>query len=137
MNPLVLQVRNLLVSLRLTVVLLALSIILVFWASLGQVNLGVWAIQHKFFHSFFVYGQLGELRVPIFPGGYLIGGLLLANLICAHLYLLRLSWRKIGIWLAHMGVILLLVGELVSGLVQQDYQMRLDEGETKNYSEST
>jgi hypothetical protein len=137
MNPLVLQVRNLLVSLRLTVVLLALSIILIFWATLGQVNLGVWAIQQKFFHSFFIYGQLGELRIPIYPGGYLIGGLLLANLICAHLYRLRPSWRKIGIWMAHTGVILLLVGELVSGLVQQDYQMRLDEGETKNYSEST
>src|SRR5580700_1983642 len=115
MSPLVLQVRNLLVSLRLTVVLLALSIILIFWATLGQVNLGVWAIQQKFFHSFFVYGQLGELRIPIYPGGYLIGGLLLANLICAHLYRLRPSWKKIGIWVAHTGVILLLVGELVSG----------------------
>ena len=34
-------------------------------------------------------------------------------------------------------MILLLVGELVSGLVQQDFQMRLDEGETKNFSESS
>ena len=47
-----------------------------------------------------------------------------------------MGWRKTGIWIAHAGLILLLLGELVSGLVQQDYQMRLDEGETKNYSES-
>jgi hypothetical protein len=48
-----------------------------------------------------------------------------------------MGWNKAGIWIAHAGLILLLVGELVSGLVQRDYQMRLDEGETKNYSESS
>ncbi|HEY1763722.1 MAG TPA: cytochrome c biogenesis protein ResB [Opitutaceae bacterium] len=137
MLPLLDQLRTLFVSLRLTVVLLALSIVLIFWATLAQVHLGVWAVQQKFFHSFFVYGQLGEVRVPIFPGGYLIGGLLILNLLCAHIYRLKPTVRKIGIWIAHSGLILLLVGELVSGLVQQDYQMRLDEGETKNYSEST
>jgi hypothetical protein len=134
---LLLQLRALFVSLRLTVLLLALSIVLIFWATLAQVHLGVWAVQQKFFHSFFIFARLGELRVPIYPGGYLIGGLLLINLVCAHIYRLKLSVRKLGIWLAHAGIILLLVGELVSGLVQQDYQMRLDEGETKNYSEST
>ena len=137
MPPLLLQVRALFVSLRLTVVLLALSIILIFWATLAQVHLGVWAVQQKFFHSFFIYGQLGEIRVPIYPGGYLIGGLLILNLLCAHIYRLKPTGKKVGIWIAHAGLILLLVGELVSGLVQQDNQMRLDEGETKNYSEST
>ena len=36
------------VSLRLTVVLLALSIILIFWATLAQVQLGVWGVQEHF-----------------------------------------------------------------------------------------
>jgi len=130
-------VRDLLVSLRLTVVLLALSIVLVFWATLDQVHLGVWAVQQKFFHSVFVFERLGELQVPVYPGGYLIGGLLLANLVCAHAYRFRRGWAKAGIWIAHAGLILLLVGELVSGLVQQDFQMRLDEGGTRNFSEST
>jgi hypothetical protein len=80
--------------------------------------------------------KFGDLMVPVFPGGYLIGGLLLINLICAHIYRFKLSWRKLGIWLTHIGVILLLVGELVSGLVQQDYEMTLNQGETKNYAES-
>ena len=136
MPPLIRQVRNLFVSLRLTVVLLALSIILVFWAPLGQVNLGGWGVQQRFFHSFFVFVRLGEFRFPVFPGGYLIGGLLLVNLVSAHAYRFRMGWRKSGIWITHAGLILLLVGELVSGLVQQDFQMRLDEGETRNYSES-
>jgi hypothetical protein len=137
MPPLVRQVRNLFVSLRLTVVLLALSIVLVFWATLDQVHLGVWAVQQKFFHSFFVFVRVGDLHFPVYPGGYLIGGLLLVNLVSAHAYRFRMGWRKSGIWITHAGLILLLVGELVSGLVQQDFQMRLDEGETKNFSESS
>ena len=48
------QLRTLFVSLRLTVVLLALSILLVFWATLDQVHLGVWGVQQKFFHAFVV-----------------------------------------------------------------------------------
>ena len=136
MSPILKEVRSLFVSLRLTVTLLALSIVLVFWATLDQVHLGVWAVQQKFFHSFFVVEKFGEMQVPVYPGGYLIGGLLLVNLLAAHVYRFRLGWKKTGIWITHAGVILLLVGELVSGLVQKDYSMRLDEGQTKNYSES-
>jgi hypothetical protein len=128
--------KGIFVSLRLTVVLLSLSIVLIFWATLDQVHLGVWAVQQKFFHSFLVFVKLGDLQVPVYPGGYLIGGLLLLNLVSAHVYRFKAGWRKSGIWMAHAGLILLLVGEIVSGLVQEDYQMRLDEGETKNYSES-
>jgi hypothetical protein len=130
------QLRSVLVSLRLTVLLLAMSIVLIFWATLDQVHLGVWGVQQKFFHSFVVTTRVGELEVPVYPGGYLIGGLLLANLLSAHIYRFKLGWRKLGIWIVHAGLILLLIGELVSGLVQQDYHMSLDEGETKNYSES-
>ncbi len=131
------QAKAVLVSLRTTVVLLALSIVLVFWATLDQVNLGVWAVQHKFFHSFFVTEKVGSLVVPVFPGGYVIGGLLLANLVAGHLYRFRMGWKKAGIWIAHLGLILLLVGELISGLSQKEFQMRIDEGETKNYAESS
>jgi ResB-like family len=130
------QVRTLFVSLRLTVVLLALSILLVFWATLDQVHLGVWGVQQKFFHSFLVFVRVGDFQLPLFPGGYLIGGLLLVNLLSAHIYRFKMGWRKTGIWIAHAGLILLLLGELVSGLVQQDFQMTLEEGSTKNYAES-
>jgi hypothetical protein len=126
-------------SLRLTVVLLTLSMILVFVATLAQVHLGVWAVQQKFFHSFFVMAHVRGtgVAVPVFPGGYLIGGLLLINLVAAHLYRLRLTWMKCGLWLAHFGLILLLLGELGTGLWQEESHMRLNAGETKGYSESS
>jgi len=136
MNDTVRQFRDFFVSLKLTVVLLALSLVLVFAATLDQVNLGVWAVQEKYFRSIFVLWPVGDIPVPVFPGGYLIGGFLLVNLVAAHLYRFQFTWRKTGIQLAHFGLILLLVGELLTGLWQEDYQMRLTEGESKNYSES-
>jgi hypothetical protein len=130
------SVRDFFVSLKLTVVLLVFGMLLVFAATLDQVNLGVWAVQAKYFRSFVVYSHLGNVAIPVFPGGYVIGGLLLFNLVAAHLYRFALSWRKAGIFLAHFGLILLLVGELLSGLWQKDYHLRLSEGEAKNYAES-
>jgi len=124
------------VSVELTIILLVLGMILIFLATLDQVELGIYAVQLKWFRSFLVWNHLGSLTFPTFPGGYLIGGLLLINLVAAHCYRFTLSWKKSGIFLTHLGLIVLLVGELFTGILQQDFQMRLDEGETKNYSES-
>jgi len=127
-----------LTSIRLTVVLLVLSIVLVFTATLDQVHLGVWGVQEKYFRSFFVFSQIAgtSIFVPVFPGGYLLGAALIVNLLAAHAYRFRLSWRKSGIWLTHAGIILLLVAEGISGILQKDNQMRIDVGQTRRYSES-
>jgi ABC-type transport system involved in cytochrome c biogenesis permease subunit len=127
-----------LTSLRLTVALLLLSIVLVFAATLDQVHIGVWGVQEKYFRSFFVYSQiLGRgILLPVYPGGYLLGGVLIINLVAAHFYRFRLSWKKSGIWLTHIGLILLLAGEGLSGMLQKDNQMRIDVGQTRRYSES-
>ncbi|MDR0353762.1 MAG: cytochrome c biogenesis protein ResB, partial [Opitutaceae bacterium] len=123
------------VSLRLTVWLLALSIALVFFATLDQVHLGVWGVQQKWFHSLIVIHFVKGVPLPVFPGGYCIGGLLFLNLLAAHARRFRFSWKKSGLLLAHSGLLLLLAGEFFTGLMQEDYQLRLDVGQTKNYSE--
>ncbi len=130
------EIRAGIVSLKFTLVLLLFSILLVFVATLDQVNLGIWAVQEKYFRSFVVYMPVGPAVVPVFPGGYTIGGLLLVNLIAAHVYRFTFAWRKIGLVLTHFGLIVLLVGELLTGLWQKDAFMTLDEGQTKNYAES-
>ena len=137
MNDTLRQFRDFFVSLKLTVVLLVLGLVLVFAATIDQVNLGIWAVQEKYFRTFFVLARpVGDIPVPVYPGGYLIGGLLLINLISAHFYRFRFTWRKAGIQFTHLGLILLLIGELFTGLWQEDYSMRLTQGEPKNYSES-
>lgn len=136
MNESLRSLRDFFVSLKLTVALLVFGMLLIFAATLDQVNLGIWAVQEKYFRSFIVYGRFGEFAVPMFPGGYVIGGLLLINLVAAHIYRFAFTWRKLGIQLAHMGLILLLLGELFTGLLQEDFQMRIGRGETVNYAES-
>jgi hypothetical protein len=138
MAPVFRQFRDFFVSLKLTVVLLSLSIVLIFWATLAQVKLGIWGVQEKFFHAFFVLETIPgtAIPVPVFPGGYFLGGLLLINLIAAHIYRFKLEWRKAGIQLTHLGLILLLVGELISSVMQVESNMRIEEGATMRYSES-
>ena len=75
-----------------------------------------------------------NLKIP-FPGGYLIGGLLLVNLIAAHIKRFELSKKKFGIFLVHAGLILLLVGQLLTQIYQVESFMTIEEGSQKNYSE--
>jgi hypothetical protein len=123
------------VSLRLTVVLLVFSILLVFLATLDQVHLGVWGIQHKWFFTFIVVQSVNGFPVPVFPGGYFIGGMLLINLIAAHIYRFKFTWKKSGIWLAHIGVILLISSQFFTGLQQRESQVQFNVGDTTRYSE--
>src|SRR5580698_2125824 len=125
-------------SLRLTVILLSFAILLVFIGTLAQVDEGLYNAQARYFRQWVIFGfDLFGHKIPIvFPGGYLIGTMLLLNLICAHIYRFQLSVKKIGIQLTHLGVILLLVGQLVTDMRAKETQMRFVEGETKSYSES-
>jgi ABC-type transport system involved in cytochrome c biogenesis permease subunit len=136
MTHLLRDIRDVFVSLKLTVVLILFSIILILVATLDQVNLGIWVVQQKYFNTFVVFWKVGNMSLAVFPGGYTIGGLLLLNLLAAHIYRLSLTWRKLGLWLVHAGLILLLVGQLLTGIMQDEYQLRLDQGQTKNFSES-
>src|SRR5208282_6093889 len=92
----------------------------------------------RYFRQWIIFGlDLFGRKIPlILPGGYLIGVMLLVNLVAAHIYRFQLSTKKIGIQLAHAGVILLLVGQLVTDMLSREMQMHFSEGQTKAYSES-
>src|SRR4030088_2695456 len=96
-----------LTSLRLTVVLLCLGVVLVFVGTLAQVNEGLYQAQTRYFKSWFVWQPtIGDSVWPILlPGGYLIGTMLLINLLAAHLKRFKLTTKKIGIHLIHGGLI--------------------------------
>lgn len=128
-----------LTSLRLTVVLLVLSIVLVFWGTWAEKDLGLYQAQASFFRSFFVYWQPPgtHWKIPVFPGGYLLGLALLLNLIAAHMSRFKFTRKKIGLWIIHAGLILLILGQLTTDLFAVESQMHLRDGETKNYSQST
>jgi ResB-like family protein len=125
-------------SLKLTIFCLACALVLICVGTLDQVNIGIFEAQNRYFKSFFLYFHPPgtDLKIPWFFGGYTIGGVLLINLIAAHVSRFKFTWRKLGIIVLHSGLILLLIGQLLTSLFQVESQMRLDQGESKNYSES-
>jgi hypothetical protein len=129
---------DLFTSLRLTVTLLAFAILLVFVGTLAEVDEGLYNAQARYFRQWLIFGvDLFGKHVPLLlPGGYLIGTLLLLNLLAAHIYRFRLSASKIGIQLIHFGVILLIVGQLATDMLAHESQMYVIEGGTKSYAES-
>jgi hypothetical protein len=126
-------------SLRLTLVCLCLAIVLVFAGTLAQVQIGLYAAQSEFFRSLLIYWPLpgNHWRIPVFPGGWTIGVLLLVNLLCAHIRRFQFSRRKIGLLLVHAGLILLLGGFFLSEVLRTESQMRIAVGESKNYAEDS
>lgn len=132
------RVTKFFTSLRLTVVLLAFAIILIWVGTVAQADEGLYQAQTRYFKQWIVLGanMFGHHIPLLLPGGYLIGSILLINLIAAHIARFQLTWKKFGIHLAHGGIILLLVGQLATDMFSRETMMRLSEGQTKNYSES-
>ena len=129
-------------SLRLTVPLLVASMFLVFAGTMVQVTISNYDAQEQYFHSFLVWINLSTIlnkAAPSrfsfpFPGGYVIGGLLLVNLLAAHSVRFKLTWKRTGIILTHLGLILLLVGEGLSSRLKVENHMSIDEGTSANYA---
>jgi len=131
-------------SLRLTVALFAMAMMLIFAGTLAQVHQGIWSVMGQYFRSFVVMIEL-QLFVPSaitrvpgrfpFPGGFTVGGLLLFNLVAAHWVRFKFSRKRIGIILIHSGIILLLVGELITAIYAQEGNMSIDEGSSANFTE--
>jgi ResB-like family len=132
------RIVNFFTSLRLTVVCLSLALLLVFIGTLAQVDQGLYAAQNRYFRSLLIYWSPkgADWRIPVLPGGYLLGGILLINLVAAHIKRFTFTKKKIGIFLIHAGLILLLLGQFATDLFQVESHMRLSEGEAKNYSEN-
>ncbi|MBM3838387.1 MAG: ResB protein required for cytochrome C biosynthesis [Verrucomicrobia bacterium] len=128
-----------LTSLKLTVVCLSLGIVLVFLGTLAQVSEGLYIAQNRWFRSFFIWwGPTGAAwQIPIFPGGYLVGTVLVVNLVLTHIKRFQLTWKKLGIHVTHVGIILLLLGQLATDLLSRETQMSFAEGESRHYSSSS
>jgi ResB-like family len=128
---------DLITSLKLTIVCLAAAMVLIFAGTLSQVHLGIWEAQQRYFQSLFIWWPAdgNGFKIPIFPGGHLIGAVLLINLIAAHAKRFRWAMSKLGIHLTHAGLIIMLAGGLFTDLFAVESNMRLSNGDTKNYSE--
>jgi ResB-like family len=143
-------------SLRLTVILFSLAMVLVFFGTLAQMNEGIWTVVDKYFRSWVVwiplqllvqFGQVffsfpadwklsGAVAFP-FPAGWLLGWLMFINLVSAHFTRFRLTWKRSGVLILHSGFLLLLLGEWFTGIYAVEGTMTIVQGESSNYVQST
>ena len=139
-------------SLRITVVLFVLSLLLVFWGTFAQVDAGIWTVVERYFRSYtFVLipmrvfllttvstetlARLGlDFSIP-FPGGWLIGGIMMVNLLAAHIVHFKLSWKRSGVLLLHAGIIIMMLSELITGIYAVEGHMTIRTGSSSNYIE--
>jgi ResB-like family len=129
-------------SLRLTVALFALSMVLVFYGTWAQVDLGIWHVVSQYFRAWLVFIPAKVLlfqsvpdspfAIP-FPGGKTIGLLLFVNLLAAHAVRFKMTWKRSGIFILHAGVIVLMVSESLTGAFAVEGIMRIAEGHRSNY----
>ena len=131
-----------LASLRITVSLLAMSMVLIFAATWAQIDQGIWSVVEDYFRAVFVWIEFENFLpadwqvsggVP-WPGGVLIGALLVINLLAAHALRFQIAWKRSGIIMIHSAVLLFLVGEAVTGWLGDESQMPIYEGQTAHWS---
>ncbi len=144
-----------LASLQLTVVLFALGILLVFFGTLAQLENGIWTVVDKYFwstvvmvpfelvHKFlnvfwregFADGQPEWSGAFPLPGGILLGGAMLVNLLAAHTVRFRLTWKRSGIFLIHGGLLFLFVGEFITREYAVEQRMAIETGKSVDFTE--
>jgi len=135
-NSFLKQAARALSSLQLTIVCLALLMLLVAACTLLQVPLGTHLAVERTIRTAIIWWTTPDgVRLPVFPGGGIVGGVLLVNLLFAQFLRLERSWRKAGMWLAHIGLALLFLGEFSTALFQVESQMPIEVGQTRDYSE--
>ena len=104
-------------------------IILVFFGTIAQKDIGLYASQMKYFSSFY-FLFLGF--VPL-PGGRLVLLLMTVNLFSSMFKRSLWQLKKIGIIIVHLGGLLLLVGGGLTAYFSSEGNMVIAEGETSNY----
>jgi hypothetical protein len=92
-------------------------------------------VQAKYFESFFFVQSVFGVPVP-FPGGVLLLGILLVNLLVGGILRMRWSLRTAGIFVTHGGIVLLLVGSTIEFLGSDKGHLVLAEGASTDRFES-
>lgn len=136
MSRLLKRIIDFLSSLGLSCILFLLLLVLTYLGTLYQVEHGLYEAQRKYFESFFlIHRAFGVLPVPL-PGTYLVSIVLCANLVLGALVRARKDWKRLGLWIAHAGIVVLLGGSFAAFQWSDEGHMTLNEHEQADVFES-
>lgn len=135
MNKLFQQVFAFFASYGLAVAIFILFFFLILFGTLYQVDHGLYEAQTKYFSSMFVVHQLGPIAIPL-PGGYLLMAVFGVNLVCGGLIRMRTNWRRPGILITHIGVLVMLASAGVTYHFSDRGSMTLYTGEMSDIFQS-
>ena len=132
------KIFDILAGYGLATILLLLMGLLTWFATLEQVEVGLYPTLNKYFHwkSVFLLPEIKGKIVPLpLPGGYWVGALLLVNLTLGGVIRIRKGWKHVGNLIAHAGIIFMLVAGGVAHHFSERGNMPVGEGESNNTAE--
>lgn len=106
-------------------------LLLVFFGTLYQADHGLYEA-HRIFFGYVIW----VANVIPFPGTSTVLWVLSVQLAVFMLVQLPLVWKKLGLWIVHGGLLLLLAGGFVTQMMAVESQMTLAEGQTGHYTTS-
>ncbi len=101
----------------------------VFFGTLYQADHGLYEAQRIFFGYVIWVGNV----IPV-PGTSTVLWILSLQLTLMMALVLPIAWKKLGLWIVHGGLLLLLVGGFITQMMAVESQMTLAEGETGHYT---
>jgi hypothetical protein len=122
----------------LATILLLLLGLLTWFATLEQIESGLYPTLNKYFSwkSPFLIPEINGKMIPMpLPGGYWTGALLLVNLTLGGIIRARKGWRHAGNLISHFGIIFMLLGAGVAHHYSERGNMAVGEGESSNAAE--
>ncbi|MFU8893179.1 MAG: cytochrome c biogenesis protein ResB [Luteolibacter sp.] len=132
------EVYDFLSGFKLATLLLLLLGLLTWFATLEQIDKGLYPTLNKYFHwqALWLLPEINGKIVPLpLPGGYWVSALLLINMTLGGIIRIRKGWRQAGNLIAHFGIIFMLLGGGVAHHFSERGNMAIEEGTTSDTAE--
>ncbi len=139
-KPLARRIFDFLSGFGLATVTMVILGLLTWFATLEQVDHGLYPTLNKYFATDFkhliVLPELHGKTIPLpLPGGYWMCAVLLINMTLGGIVRIRKGWKSAGNLVAHFGIVFMLVGGGVTYHFSERGNMAVSEGQSSNAAE--
>ncbi|PCJ58439.1 MAG: hypothetical protein COA79_13030 [Planctomycetota bacterium] len=122
---------NIFASFRLSCLIFLFLFISTLLGTIEQKDIGIFQAQDKYFNSSWFLHDFKYFSIPL-PGVYLLLVILFINNIVGSIKRIPWKFKKLGVWITHAGIIILLLGSLITSEYSSEGHLTVLEGETSN-----